>query len=651
MRSFILYCLVMFTLGLVSAAQAGAEGDFIVLSYHDVQDDPSRNRVADAMTISTAELVAQFSWLREHGYHPIGIDDLLAAREGRRPLPDKALLLTFDDGYLSTYTRVFPLLKLFNYPAVVAPLAKWIDSEGETIQYGDKPAPRSQFMTWAQLREMAQSGLVEIASHSYDLHHGIQGNPQGNLQPAVATRRYDPDSASYEDAAAWRKRIHDDLLASSRVIARHTGQRPRVMVWPYGSYNQDAIDIARELGMPVTLTLDSGPNSLHRLQAVRRILVTDGDTLADVVTSLYYPDTPGPIRVAHVDLDYIYDEDSAQQERNLGHLLDRIKDLRINTVYLQAYADPDGDGNADALYFPNRHLPMRADLFNRVAWQLFTRAGVMVYAWLPVLSFDLGEDHPAGKLLVQRLAPDGSPVAIPDYRRLTPFSAQALKTVSEIYADLAIHASFHGLLFHDDAYLSDYEDASEAALQVYRRQWKLPPSIEDIRRDPGLFQRWSRHKTETLIYWTQRLAGQVRRYRPDIRTARNLYARVILDPRAETWFAQSLDLFLENYDYTAVMAMPYMEQARHPMRWLRQLVERVAEKPGALQKTVFELQSRDWRSGKPVANEELRAQMSLLLESGALNFGYYPDDFAREHPDVRRIRPIMSLNTYPYSKP
>ncbi|HFD92033.1 MAG TPA: poly-beta-1,6-N-acetyl-D-glucosamine N-deacetylase PgaB [Gammaproteobacteria bacterium] len=651
MRKYLLHIVLILALGYTTSALADTGGDFLVLSFHDVQDVPSRNRVADAMTISTAELVAQFSWLREHGYHPIGIDDLLAAREGRRPLPDKALLLTFDDGYLSTYTRVFPLLKLFNYPAVVAPLAKWIDSREETIQYGDKPAPRSQFMTWAQLREMAQSGLVEIASHSYDLHHGIQGNPQGNLQPAVATRRYDPDSASYEDAATWRKRIHDDLLASTQAIARHTGHQPRVMVWPYGSYNQDAVDIARELGMPVTLTLDSGPNNVHRLQAVRRILVTDGDTLADVVTSLYYPDTPGPIRVAHVDLDYIYDEDPAQQERNLGRLLDRIKDLQINTVYLQAYADPDGDGNADALYFPNRHLPMRADLFNRVAWQLFTRAGVMVYAWLPVMSFDLGENHPAGNLLVRRLAHDGSPAATPDYRRLTPFSAMTLKTVTEIYEDLAIHASFHGLLFHDDAYLSDHEDASEAALQVYNKQWKLPPSIADIRQDPELFQRWSRRKTETLIYWTQRLADQARRYRPGIRTARNLYARVILDPQAETWFAQSLDLFLENYDYTAVMAMPYMEQARHPRRWLKKLVERVAEKPGALQKTVFELQARDWRSGAAVGSDELQAQMGLLLNLGALNFGYYPDDFAQAHPDIQRIRPIMSLNSYPYPVP
>jgi len=204
MKSLTLHITLLLVLGSLFAIEAQAENNFMVLTYHDVQDDPSRNRVADAMTISTAELVSQFSWLREHGYHPVSIDDLLAARDSGKPLPDKALLLTFDDGYLSTYKRVFPLLKLFNYPAVVAPLAKWIESSEETIRYGDKIARRSQFMSWDQLREMTESGLVEVASHSYDLHHGVRGNPQGNLQPAVITRQYDPDNATYEDTKTKR---------------------------------------------------------------------------------------------------------------------------------------------------------------------------------------------------------------------------------------------------------------------------------------------------------------------------------------------------------------------------------------------------------------------------------------------------------------
>jgi hypothetical protein len=53
--------------------------------------------------------------------------------------------------------------------------------------------------------------------------------------------------------------------------------------------------------------------------------------------------------------------------------------MGVNTVYLQAFSDPDANGSADMVYFPNRHIPMRADLFNRVAWQIQTRTPVSVF--------------------------------------------------------------------------------------------------------------------------------------------------------------------------------------------------------------------------------------------------------------------------------
>jgi len=320
--------------------------------------------------------------------------------------------------------------------------------------------------------------------------------------------------------------------------------------------------------------------------------------------------------------------------------------MGVNTVYLQAFADPDGDGNTDALYFPNRHLPVRADLFSRAAWQLRTRVGVSVYAWLPVLSYDLPPDHPLAKVRVSASSTLRKSET-EDYRRLSPFNQQVLHFVGDIYEDLAKHAHFDGLIFHDDAYLGDYEDASEWALSAYQKRWKLPPDITAIRSDPELFRRWSLRKTEALAQWTDALTERVRLYRPRIKTARNMYASVILNPEAETWFAQSMEVFLKHYDYTAVMAMPYMEKAKNPDAWLKELVARVAMIPGALGKTVFELQSVDWRNGKPIDGATLSHQMRLLQYNGVINFGYYPDDFIQGRPALETIRPVISLKITP----
>jgi len=642
-----LFILVMLSLCGLARAQDTTQS-FITLSYHDVSDDAASVGARSIMFVNSDELVSQFSWMREHGYQPVSMDQIISAREGGKPLPDKAILLSFDDGYRSVYTRVFPLLKLFNYPAVIALVGKWMDViEDEMVRYGDDLLPRERFLDWNEVNEMVDSGLVEVASHSYDLHQGITANPQGNSQPAAITQRYDEVSGLYETEAQFKQRLLDDLTRSANQIEQHTGKAPRVLVWPYGAYNKVTVSIAASVGMRYTMSLDSGRSHLSELSSIKRVLVKSDATLSDMVWDLQPWQAP-PIRVAHVDLDYVYDVDPAQQERNLGLLLDRIKSLQINTVYLQAYADPDGDGHADALYYPNRHLPMRADLFSRVAWQLRTRAGVSVYAWLPVLAYQFSNNHRLSDSYVTSFAHDAGVVAGESYRRLSPFDPQAREVVGDIYEDLARQANFAGILFHDDAYLSDYEDSSPHALQYYRDELGLPESIELIRQDRAQFQKWTKGKTQALIAFTHYLRDRVKRYRSDIKTARNIYARVIMQPAAEEWFAQSLPAFIDSYDYTAVMAMPYMEEAENADAWLNTLVSRTIQQSGDLRKVVFELQSVDWRDQKPVDSVDLARHMRMLQRKGVVNYGYYPDNFISNHPALNVIHPEFSLSTYPY---
>ncbi|MDR2878064.1 MAG: poly-beta-1,6-N-acetyl-D-glucosamine N-deacetylase PgaB [Chromatiales bacterium] len=639
---------LLFTLSNALRAEENQQNnEFFVLSYHDVQDDASHERLGDAVTIGTDELVAQFAWLRENHYTMINLEDIRAARAGTRSLPPNAVLLTFDDSYVSFYTRVFPLLKLFNYPAVVAPVVSWLEQpEGSAVAYGDTPVPRSSFMSWGQVRELIASGLVEIASHSYELHNGVPGNPQGNLQPAATTRAWDAARGVYEDDATYFERVRADLERSARIIAQRTGQRPRAIVWPYGRYNQAVNKIADDLGMTLSFDLsEHGRNDVRNQGIIHRAFITHGATLQSLVDAFNTPDRPPVTRAMQVDLDYVYDPDPAQQEHNLSLLLERVRALGVDTVYLQAYADPDGDGNADALYFPNRHLPMRADLFNRVAWQLATRTHTNVYAWLPVLAYTPPPGHPLRDQVVRAEAGEQDPARYP---RLSPFSAEARDFVGDIYEDLARHSYIAGILFHDDALLAEDEDASPLALAIYTMEWDLPASIDAIRANPAALASWTRHKTELLAEWTDTLAARVRVYQPDIKTARNLYAPIVLDPGAEERFAQSLPVALERYDYAAVMAMPFMENQSRPNAWLTQLATRIAQYPNGLERTVFALQTVDWRTSKRVDTAVLRAQLTLLQRLGARHLAYYPDDFIADHPNISALGAVMSTSTFPY---
>ena len=160
--------------------------------------------------------------------------------------------------------------------------------------------------------------------------------------------------------------------------------------------------------MPITITLDDGADQAKQsIQNMSRILIQGNmstSALAQEIKNreLNLGDNNRPQKIMHVDLDYIYDPDPQQQERNLGHLLDRINGMGVNTVYLQAFSDPDANGSADRVYFPNRHIPMRADLFNRVAWQIQTRTQVQrLYAWMPLLAWELPKEDPVADELVE----------------------------------------------------------------------------------------------------------------------------------------------------------------------------------------------------------------------------------------------------------
>ncbi|MDB5805203.1 MAG: pgaB [Betaproteobacteria bacterium] len=418
-------------------------GSFIVLSYHEVRDEV--RDYPDPYAVDSGALVAQFAWLRGNGYTPVSLQAIIDARNGGKALPPKAVLLTFDDGYLSFYTRVYPLLRGFGYPALLAVVGKWIDEPPQADQlYGEKATVGSAaFPTWAQLREMAGSGLVEMASHSYDLHRGILANPQGNVEPAATARLYDAASATYEDDTQWRARVRADMERNSALIERHTGQRPRAMVWPYGSYNDELVRIAGELGMPVDITLNDGLNTPQvPLSAMRRLLVIHNPPLANFTGEVIGPLVRPPVRVVEVGLDQVYDADPARQEQKLSALLDRVLALGVTHVFLHPFSDG-GEGAALQAYFPTQSMAMRADLFNRVAWQLSTRADVKVCAAIP-----------------------------PSVLRLPPAVGGA------ILEDLARGANFEGLYFMatgaSEAADSTAMVTASARLAQAARKWRAP---------------------------------------------------------------------------------------------------------------------------------------------------------------------------------
>ncbi|MGF6900916.1 poly-beta-1,6-N-acetyl-D-glucosamine N-deacetylase PgaB [Paraburkholderia sp. GAS348] len=631
---------------------------FRVICFHDVRDNLRSSfdtmNMLDPYAVDTGTLTSIFSWLQANTYRPVTVRDIEASRNGGKPLPPRAVLLTFDDGFRSHYKKVLPLLQRFRYPAVMGIVTSWVDTPPDTpVRLADNfVVPRDTFMSWDDVQKVAASGLVEIASHTHDLHHGALANPQGNELPAATSHLYLADQKRYETDAEFEARVTDDLRECLQKLHERTGVTVRSMVWPYGAENQPVRRISSSLGMHTQFTLEAGPNTPDvPLDRLRRILMTYNVDIGAFELSMREPATNrgeiNPVeRVVQISLDDVYDPQPDLQEKKLGDLIERIYRMQPSSVYLQAFSDPKHTGVAEAVYFPNRHLPVRADLFCRTAWQLNTRSHVQVYAWMPLLAF-----RPPAALAGRMEAVTAAAGAPANRReanryRLSPFDPAARTFIREMYEDLGKYSAFTGLMFGEDAVLDDYEDAGRHAAQMLQR-WGLPTDIGRIRADPALMNRWTDAKTQHLIDLTKELEQIIFNSQNggDVLTVRSIYPEVLLDRTAPARYAQSYAAFLSNYDFVAVLAMPSRENVSNPERWLDSLADITQATPGGERRTVFELQAVDWGTGADVPTATLLGEMRRLRQRGAVNFGYYPDNFARNAPELDAMRDLMSLRS------
>jgi peptidoglycan/xylan/chitin deacetylase (PgdA/CDA1 family) len=377
---------LLFVVIATAAAHAEPRGQrFVAIAFHDIVDQPG-DLTGDAVTVRT--FVQFLDWLKGTGWTPISLDDVSAAARGARRLPDKAILLSFDDGFRSLYTRVFPLLKAYRYPAVAALVGSWMEDRPDgTVLYGDKIVPRTNFVSWAEVREMEASGLIEFASHSYDLHRGVQANPQGNLLPAAVTWRYDPLTRTYEDDAQYTTRIRADLRRSRTIMEVQLGHPPRTITWPYGRYTGPALEVARELGFSVALTLEPEPAFTSDPFAISRYFPAQNPSFGDIVRNLRFePERPATRRIACLALDALAAAGSGrQQDEVLGHIIEGVRALGANIVIIDANAAlPSPAAPLGAVYFPTRLRPLRMDLLGRATAQIRSRGGADIFLHLPL---------------------------------------------------------------------------------------------------------------------------------------------------------------------------------------------------------------------------------------------------------------------------
>lgn len=359
----------------------------IALNFHNVREDVLKKDDADPYAVNSRSLAEFFDWLSHSKWHPVSVQQIIDAREGKKPLPPNAIVLSFDDGLVSGYTQVFPLLKEYKFPAVFAIMTGWTN---KTTKFDDEITYKNpeNFMTWNEMREMQKSGLVDFVSHTDSLHVGILANPQGNEEPSAITRQYLKNQQRYETDQEYQQRIYNDLLKSKQILEKQLGIQVKAVIWPYGAVTPETEDIAKKAGLPISFSLGrSGINQIND-RTYKRILMLGNPDSEEVQQELinivkYHEDLKIDIRHSiTIKLDDLVGATGQYDDQRLGMMLDRIQALAVNKVFIDVF-----NQTHQATFFPNTVFPMSQDVMNRAAWQIQTRLAADVYANIPLSEF------------------------------------------------------------------------------------------------------------------------------------------------------------------------------------------------------------------------------------------------------------------------
>lgn len=220
-----------------------------IVMYHQLTKSESR---AGRYVLTLEQFEKDLIFLKEKGYETVTVSQLLEYSQGKGKLPEKAIMITFDDGCETLYAYAKPLLEQYGFTAVgfvVGALADYYtELDDHNLNYSN--------LNWAEIKELSMGNTVEIQSHSYDLHKNTGCRSGAKKKKGETFEQY------AEFLGADASKMKTEML-------KHTGKAPVAIAYPFGSFSSESKEILKKYGIKMAFTCEERVNIVKKAEPER----------------------------------------------------------------------------------------------------------------------------------------------------------------------------------------------------------------------------------------------------------------------------------------------------------------------------------------------------------------------------------------------
>ncbi len=247
--AFAVACALVLTTAVIQFIEASKQIDGVslpVVMYHQLTKSESR---AGRYVLTLEQFEKDLKFLKNMGYETVTVSRLVDFSQGKGDLPDKPILITFDDGCETVYEYAKPLLEQYGFTAVcffVGALAdRYTELDDHNLNYSN--------LNWQEIKELSAGKTIEIQSHSFDLHKNTA------YRSGVKKKKGETIEQYYEF-------FGDDVSKMKEAMIKHTGAAPIAFAFPFGSFSPESTDVLKKFGFKLTFTCEERVNIIKKAE-------------------------------------------------------------------------------------------------------------------------------------------------------------------------------------------------------------------------------------------------------------------------------------------------------------------------------------------------------------------------------------------------